>query len=82
MPVVVDTDIVLPFEDEINYSSVMVRVPMNRVKDTSRFIREWYDVLSETDWGRRQRLAREVFETCLKQDAFFRRFFESLRNSI
>ncbi len=75
IPVIVDTDIVLPLEEAIDYSKIIVRVPMNRVGDTARYIREFYDSLSEEEWAERQRMARKAFEEYLRQDAFFRYFF-------
>ncbi|MDO8576562.1 MAG: exostosin family protein [bacterium] len=75
IPVLVDTDIVLPLEDEIEYSKIIVRVPMKQVAKTPRYIHDFYDSLSSEEWHGRQRLARETFERYLKQDAFFRHFF-------
>lgn len=75
IPVVVDTDIMLPLEDIIDYSAIMVRVPMSRVRETPALIRAFYDALSEEEWRARQKLARETFETYLRQDSFLRHFF-------
>ncbi len=75
IPVLVDTEVVLPLENVIDYSKIVVRVPMDRVHNTPRYIREFYDALSEEEWASRQRLARNVFEEYLRQDSFFRYFF-------
>lgn len=75
IPVVVDTDVVLPLEEVIDYSSIAVRVPMDRVHDTPRYIREFYDAVTDEEWHRRQQLARDTFETYLRQDSFLRYFF-------
>lgn len=75
IPVLADTEVVLPLEDEIEYAKIIVRVPMNRVADTPRVIRDFYDTLTEEEWRRRQQLARKTFEQYLQQDAFFRHFF-------
>jgi len=74
-PVVVDTNIVLPLENVIDYSLISVRVPMNRVHETPKYIREFYDALTSEEWERRQHLARETFEKYLRQDSFLRYFF-------
>lgn len=81
IPVLIDTDVVLPLEDVIDYSRVIVHVPMNRVADTPRFVRDLYDSLSEEEWQGRQRLAREIFEKYLRQDTFFRYYFNHLGSS-
>lgn len=78
IPVVVDTDIVLPLEDTIDYSKIMVRVPMERVDETPRFIAEFYKGLDEEGWQERQRLARETFVQYLSVDAFFKHFFDTV----
>ncbi|MDP2655092.1 MAG: exostosin family protein [bacterium] len=75
VPVLVDTDAVLPLEDDIDYAKIIVRVPMGRVADTPRYIRDFYDALTDEEWRSRQQLARDTFEKYLKQDTFFRRFF-------
>lgn len=78
IPVVVDTDIVLPFEDIIDYSKISVRVPMQKVGDTPRLVRAFYDALTEGEWQARQQLARETFEKYLRIDSFFATFFSRL----
>lgn len=75
IPVLVDTDIVLPFESEIDYSKIIVRIPMNRVADTPKLIRAWYDALTPEEWEARQHLARETYETRLRLDSFAEHFF-------
>ncbi len=75
IPVIADTEIVLPLENEIDYSKIIVRVPMEQITDTPRYIRDFYDALTDEEWRSRQQLARETFEQYLKQDTFFRRFF-------
>jgi len=76
-PILIDTDCVLPFENKIDYSKVIVRVPMNGVKNTPRYVRNFYDPLSPEEFAARQKLAREIFEKYLRQDSFFRAFFEA-----
>lgn len=75
IPVLVDTDVVLPLEKEIDYSKIIVCVPMEQVANTPRYIRNFYDSLTEKEWQRRQHLAREIFEKYLRQDSFLRYFF-------
>ena len=78
IPVLLDTDTVLPLENEIAYEKVMVRVPMERVKDTPKYIRAWYDKLSEEDWKLAQIAARELYERALRTDSFFAYFFTTV----
>lgn len=75
IPVLIDTDVILPLEEEIDYAKIVVRVPMNEVAKTPLYIRTFYDALSELEWQERQQLARDTFTTYLRQDAFLRHFF-------
>jgi hypothetical protein len=81
IPVLIDTDTVLPFEDIIAYDSFVVTVPMNKVDEIATYIRSFYDSLTEDEWEARQRYAREMFETYLKQDMFFGHFFSAYFSS-
>jgi hypothetical protein len=78
IPVLIDTDVILPLEDNIDYTKIIVRVPMHRVGDTAQLIREFYDVLSVEEWHERQRLARNIFDEYLRQDSFFHFYFTRL----
>lgn len=75
IPVLLDTDTVLPLEEEIDYEQVMVRVPMDRVQDTPKLIRAWYDKHTEEDWKLAQVAARELYVRVLRIDSFFSYFF-------
>lgn len=68
IPVVIDTDTVLPFEDRIPYSDICVRVPMRDIARIPEHIRRFYDTLSDEEWAGRQQKARDVFEQKLRQD--------------
>ena len=75
IPVLLDTECVLPLEGSIDYSAILVRVPMEEVRQTPQLIAKWYEALSPEDWVVRQHKAREVFETRLRFDSFFEYFF-------
>jgi hypothetical protein len=78
IPVLIDTNVILPLEDRIDYSKIIVRVPMNRVKETPIYIRNFYEALSEEEWRKRQQLARDTFARYLRVDSFFKSFFASV----
>jgi hypothetical protein len=78
IPILIDTDVVLPFEDRIDYTKIIVRIPMNSVSQTPQHIREFYDALTPQEWKERQKLARTTFEVYLRQDSFFRQFFQKI----
>jgi len=78
IPVLLDTEMVLPFADEIDYDRIMVRVAMGDVDKTPELVRVWYDAHDAAMWEASQRRAREVFETRLRFDAFFSHFFATI----
>ena len=78
IPVLVDTDVVLPLEDIIPYEKIIVRVPMKEIKNTAHYIETFYNAHSEEEWMACQKLARETFLKHLVQDTFFKYFFENL----
>ncbi len=78
IPVLLDTDTVLPLEETIDYAKVMVRVPMSRVQDTPNYIHAWYDKHTEEEWKLAQVAARELFVRALRLDAFFNYFFTEI----
>jgi hypothetical protein len=75
IPVYIETDSCLPLEKVADYNRVIVRVPMERVGETPRYIREFYDSLGEEEYAKLQRLARETFEQYVRPDAFYRYIF-------
>lgn len=77
IPVLIDTEAVLPFEDRIDYAQVIVRVPMREVRKMPQYVRAWYDALTPEEWQERQRLARETFDRYLRQDSFFFEYFNA-----
>ena len=75
IPVLIDTDVALPLREGVPYDNIMVRVPMEGVAHAARYVRDFYDALSEGEWKERQRLARSVFERYLRQSSFFSYYF-------
>ena len=75
IPILIDTDTPLPGENSIPYEKIIVRVPMQEVEKTAEYVRRFYEALTDEEWKERQNLAHQIFETHLKQDVFFRNFF-------
>lgn len=79
IPVLVDTEVVLPLEKIIDYEKFVVRVPHTELSRIGDYIMRWYSTLSEEEWAARQRLARETFEKYLRYDHFFNFVLPRLR---
>lgn len=71
IPVLVDTDCVLPREDEIDWSSYCVRVGRDQVPDIGSIIVDFHRHISETEFVERQRACRALWETKLAPGVFF-----------
>lgn len=71
IPVLIDTDMVLPLEKVIDYSKFIVRVPHTEVRTIPERIVRLYDSLSEEAFMDMQRAAREAFARYLRQDSFY-----------
>lgn len=71
IPVLIDTDCILPFADKIKYEDFVVVVPYTDIKNAEKRIRVFYDTLSNEEFHRRQTMAREAFEM-LRPDSFLR----------
>ena len=72
IPVLLDTDCVLPLEDVIDYDSFIVRVPYGKLPEIDRIIADHYAKTSDQDFAAMQRRAREAFEKYLRVDRFLK----------
>lgn len=70
IPVLLDTDCVLPLEDEIDYDSFVVRVPYYDLYHLDQIVSEHYSSVSEKQFAAMQQKARHAFEQYLRVDAF------------
>lgn len=71
IPVVIDTDMVLPFENQIDYSACIIRVPYQEVNRVGDYIMERWEKMTDQDFERMQEAARNAFVTYLRYDAYF-----------
>ncbi|MCF7844977.1 MAG: glycosyltransferase family 47 protein [Kiritimatiellales bacterium] len=70
VPVLVNTDCVLPLSDKINYSEFVCIVDHKDIRNMDQKIREFYDSLDEEAFVTMQKKAREAFETKLNVKSF------------
>ena len=79
IPLLIDTDCILPFEDKIDYSSFIVRVDYKDIPRIDKIVSEFYDGLNEQSFRDMQIRAREAFEGRLCTEAFLRGAIEQLK---
>ncbi|MFH0770277.1 MAG: exostosin family protein [Candidatus Peregrinibacteria bacterium] len=78
IPLLLDTDCVLPRADSVPYDDIMVRVDFREIGSIADRVRAAFDAMSAEEFVRRQKRAREVFEKFLSVKAFFRYVAERL----
>ena len=80
VPLFIDTDTPLPLENEIDYDSFMLRVDHSEMKNLPKILEDFWSAISDEEYQGMQKKAREVFETKLKADVFYKDLFEKLAN--
>lgn len=75
IPILVDTDVCLPLEEEIDYSSCIVRVNYRDLDRLPEIVADFYAGLTEERFAAMQKNARETFEKYLRYDSFWNRVF-------
>lgn len=76
VPLVVDTDMVFPFEDRIDYPSFTFSVPFDRLSEIGGMVNDFWGELSPEYFEVMQRQAREIFLRYLEPKAFLREAFQ------
>jgi hypothetical protein len=62
IPILIDTDCMLPLEDEISWDQFIVRVPSTRLQELPDRLWEWHSQLSASEFCDLQRQLRSLFE--------------------
>ena len=58
----INTDCELPLKDYIDYDKFVVTVDHMNIKNTEKAIIDFYNSLTNEEYKRRQKMAREAFE--------------------
>ena len=78
IPVLIDTDCVLPFDSIIDWDSYCIRVPEGDVDQIASRIAEFHAGISPADFGDRQLSCRKLWEEWLSPEGFFANFHRHL----
>ncbi|TSC60076.1 MAG: hypothetical protein Greene041662_250 [Candidatus Peregrinibacteria bacterium Greene0416_62] len=78
IPLLIDTDCVLPFADKIDYDSFILRVPFTDIAQLSERVVEWWGGLSDQGFEEMQKKAREVYARYLAVPVFLEHGMDSL----
>jgi len=79
IPVILDTDMVFPMSDTVDYSEFSLVVDLKDLDNISEKIREFHDSLSDEEFLNMQKRSREVFEKYFRVDSFTPYLMERLR---
>lgn len=71
IPVLIDTDCVLPCEDEIDWPSLIPIIPYNNYKQASDLLLDFHQQLGPEGLIIRQIECRKIYETFLSREGFF-----------
>ncbi|MST04241.1 MAG: hypothetical protein EXS49_01580 [Candidatus Pacebacteria bacterium] len=77
IPIVIDTELILPLEDVIPYRDFCLFVPFSDIKNLPQIVHKYYESMSVDDFMKKQKLAREMFEKYLRSDKFYSFIFSS-----
>jgi len=72
IPVLLDTECVLPLEDQIDYGSCILRIPYYDLYRIDEIVASHYTSISNEAFQAMQRKAREVLEQYLRVDSFLK----------
>jgi hypothetical protein len=70
IPILIDTDSVLPIEDELAYDDFILRVRYRDINRLGNIVADFYNRLSPDEFARMQERARAAFAEHLRADAF------------
>jgi len=72
IPVLLDTDCILPLEDRIDYDSFVLRVDYKNMAHLDAIIAQHYRSLSNKDFQNMQKMARDAYQQYLSVQSYFR----------
>lgn len=75
IPILIDTSVVLPLEDSINYDDFVLRIQTKDIPNIANIVRRHYDSLDQEAFISIQKKARAIFEEHLRIDVFFHQIF-------
>lgn len=82
IPLLIDTDSVLPAEDELNYDSFILRVDYRDINRLDKIVADFYSKLTEEEFMSMQNNARIAFVEHLRCDLFLKHIVSILVKKI
>ncbi len=82
VPLFINTDCKLPFENEINWKEVCLWIEESELSQISDIILDYHFSLSESDFKEKQVYCRELWVKYCSKEGFYQKFFNYLKNNI
>lgn len=79
IPILIDTETVLPLSGKIDYDQFIIRVPYEDIGSLGDRVAAFWSGLSSEQYEAMQQRAREAFQTYLRYDAYFNAALPLLR---
>ncbi len=80
IPILIDTDCHLPFEDTINWHDHILRVRVDQIPHLSKILIEYHNSISEEEFQKKQSANRKLWEEWLNGINFYAKYFEIYEN--
>ncbi len=75
IPLLVDTETVLPLENSINYADFIIRVDYRALNTIDQAVYDWYADMSNEVFTAKQKLAQDVYQKYLSPNNFMKYVF-------
>jgi hypothetical protein len=79
IPVLIDTECILPFTDEINWRDLIVIIPVHEIPQIEKFILDFHKKLSKNEFVERQKALRKIWEKYLEREAYYYELSKQLK---
>jgi len=81
IPILIDTETILPLENIIDYDSFILRVNYKNINKLDKIVADFYNQITNEEFIEMQKRARKNFEKYLRIDAFFNYVFPQLNKN-
>lgn len=82
IPLFINTNCVLPFENNINWKEVILWVDENEIEFLGEKIHDYHFSMSAEQFVEKQKYCREIWETYLSKEGFIQQFHDEIYQSI
>lgn len=79
VPLLIDTDCVLPCSDLLDYDAFILRIPFQNIDQLPQLVGEWWSRLTDEGFAAMQKKAREAYQEHLSVSAFLKHAVESIQ---